>query len=97
MWNLHSLSATYSQRPSAVIGLDDPWAAYQFDMAVGQFGAWVEGKLAERDQAGKPKHTLEGLLSEDGADSADAGRFRSVSAEGLRKVRVREDGTWDED
>lgn len=77
-----------------MVGVDDPWAAYQFDMAVGQFGAWVEGKLAERDKAGKPKHTLEGLLS---TDDAGGGRFRSVSAEGLRKVRVREDGTWDDE
>ena len=95
VWNLHSLSVTYSQRPSAVVGVDDPWAAYQFDMAVGQFGAWVENRLAERDKAGKPKHTLEGLLADDGVGGGQA--FRSVSAEGLRKVRVREDGTWDDE
>ena len=95
VWNLHSLSVTYSQRPSAVVGVDDPWAAYQFDLAVGQFGAWVENRLAERDKAGKPKYTLDGLLADGDAGGGQA--FRSVSAEGLRKVRVREDGTWDDE
>jgi hypothetical protein len=83
----------YSLRPSAVIGVTDPWAAYQFDMAVGQFGAWVEGKLNERDAKGKPKHKLAQLL---GDDAQGEQQYRPVSAEGLRKVRVREDGTWED-
>ena len=94
MWNLHSLSVTYHRRPSEVIGVDDPWAAYQFDMAVAQFGAWVEGKLSERDKAGKPKHSLAKLL---GDEAAQVQECAPVSAVGLRKVRVKEDGTWDED
>ena len=49
---------TYHRRPSEVVGIDDPWAAYQFDMAVAQFGAWVEGKLNERDKSGKPVNSL---------------------------------------
>lgn len=85
---------TYHQRPSAVLGIDDPWAAYQFDMAVAQFGAWVDGKLSERDKAGKPTHTLAGLL---GDEAARVQEYAPVSAVGLRKVRVKEDGTWDED
>lgn len=94
MWNLHSLSATYSQRPSAVIGVEDPWAAYQFDMAVAQFGTWVENRLAERDKDGKPKYDLAQLL---GDEAAGERYYTPVSAEGLRKVRVKEDGTWDEE
>ena len=75
------------------MGVTDPWAAYQFDLAVGQFGAWVEGKLQERDKAGKPKHTLAQLLRED-----DGQRFAPlmVDVSQLRKVRVKEDGTWDD-
>ena len=84
---------TYSRLPSQVVGVTDPWAAYQFDMAVGAFGAWVEGKLAERDKAGKPKHTLAKLLD----DGTGARQFAAMSSAGLRKVRVKEDGTWDED
>ena len=93
MWNLHSLSATYCQRPSAVVGVADEWAAYQFDLAVGQFGAWVEGKLNERDSKGKPKHTLAALLDD---TPAQARQYMPVSAAGLRKVRVKEDGTWED-
>ena len=85
---------TYHRRPSEVIGVDDPWVAYQFDMAVAQFGAWVEGKLSERDKAGKPKHSLAKLL---GDEAAQVQEYAPVSAVGLRKVRVKEDGTWDED
>ena len=77
-----------------MIGVDDPWAAYQFDMAVAQFGAWVEGKLNERDKAGKPKHSLAKLL---GDEAAQVQEYAPVSAVGLRKVRVKEDGTWDEE
>ena len=85
---------TYHRRPSEVIGVDDPWATYQFDMAVAQFGAWVEGKLNERDKSGKPKHSLAKLL---GDETAIAQEYAPVSAVGLRKVRVKEDGTWDDD
>ncbi len=31
---LHLMAKTYSQRPSAFVGIDDEWAAYQFDAAV---------------------------------------------------------------
>ena len=93
MWNLHSLSVTYHQRPSEVVGIDDTWAAYQFDMAVAQFGAWVEGKLNERDTKGKPVNSLAKLL---GDEAAQVQEYAPISAMGLRKVRVKEDGTWDE-
>ena len=84
---------TYHQRPSEVVGIDDTWAAYQFDMAVAQFGAWVEGKLNERDTKGKPVNSLAKLL---GDEAAQVQEYAPISAMGLRKVRVKEDGTWDE-
>lgn len=87
---------THHQRPSALVGVTDEWAAYQFDMAVAQFGAWVEGKLSERDKKGKPKHTLGALLG----DTAAADRQYAplnIDPSTLRKVRVKEDGTWDEE
>ena len=34
MLTLHLLAKTYGQRPSAIAGIDDEWAAYQFDVAV---------------------------------------------------------------
>ncbi len=85
---------TYHRRPSEVIGVDDPWAAYQFDLAVAQFGAWVEGKLSERDKKGKPVTSLAKLLGDETARSQE---YAPVSPVGLRKVRVKEDGTWDDD
>ncbi len=94
MWNLHSLSATYSLRPSAAVGIDDAWAAYQFDLAVAQFGAWVEGKLNERDGKGKPKTTLAKLLGIKATAQGTSGL--ALPATAIRKVRVKEDGTWDD-
>ncbi len=76
-----------------MLGVDDPWAAYQFDMAVGQFGAWVEGKLSERDKAGKPNHTLAGLLAEQATGER---QYASVAGLVTRTVRVKEDGTSDD-
>jgi hypothetical protein len=76
------------------VGVADPWAAYQLDLAVAQFGTWVENMLAERDKQGKPKHTLAKLLG----DTAGTQEFAPLHIDpaGLRKVRVREDGTWEE-
>ena len=59
-----------------------------------QFGAWVEGKLGERDKAGKPKHTLAGLLG-DGERRQYAPL--NIDSSTLRRVRVKEDGTWDDE
>jgi hypothetical protein len=94
MWNLHSLSASYGQRPSRIIGIPGEWAAYQLDVAVHYWGAWVEGQLSETDDKGQPVHTLESLLA--GNDSA---RFAPLPIDtgNLRTVRVKPDGTWDEE
>jgi hypothetical protein len=65
------------------------------DVAVMEFGTWVENRLNERDSKGKPKHTLAKLLS------VETGRPReyaplNIDPAGLRRVRVREDGTWED-
>jgi hypothetical protein len=72
----------------------DPWAAYQLDVAVMEFGTWVENKLNERDSKGKPKHTLGKLLGE----SAGPREYAPLNIDpaAVRKVRVREDGTWED-
>lgn len=33
---LHNLGRLYGQRPSTFLGLDDPWLAYQVDVAAAQ-------------------------------------------------------------
>lgn len=57
-------------------------------------GRWVESKLSERDKQGKPKHTLKKLLAVKGAQPQ--GFALAVDLSQIRKVRVKEDGTWDD-
>ena len=56
------MAQAYGRRPSEVVGVEDPWAAYQLDTAVLTLGRWVENKLAEHTKDGKPKWRLEELL-----------------------------------
>lgn len=58
----------------------------------------MESKLSETDKQGRPVHTLAALLAEDQGQS-DAQRFASlpVDVSQLRKVRVKPDGTWDDE
>ena len=92
---------SYGQRPSRIIGVDDEWAAYQLDIATQQWGAWVEGKLHETDKQGKPVHALAALLAEPGepGEQSDAERYATlpIDVSQLRKVRVKPDGTWDDE
>ena len=50
---MHRLAEAYGKRPSAVAGIDDEWAAYQFDAAALALGRKVENAL--NDNAGKKK------------------------------------------
>lgn len=45
-----------------VIGEPSPWIAHQFDSAVTWFGQYVEGKVLETGNGGKPRYDLETLL-----------------------------------
>ena len=58
----------------------------------------MESKLGETDKQGRPVHTLAALLAEPGEQS-DKERFASlpVDVSQLRKVRVKPDGTWDDE
>lgn len=95
LWTLHSLSASYGQRPSSFLGLaPDSWDAWQVDVATLQAGRYVENQLAERDRDGRPRHTLEELLGE-GRWARDETAFRKLAVQGARKVKIRDDGTWD--
>jgi hypothetical protein len=83
MWNLHTLATTYHTRPSAVLGIADDWAAYQFDMAVLSFAQHVEAQLNK-------KIPLKRILSETGTGPiVDASLIGPV-----RAVMIGEDGTW---
>lgn len=43
--------------------IHDQWAAYCLDSAVSYFGNFVESKTSELDDRGKPKFSLNELLS----------------------------------
>lgn len=93
---MHSLAASYGQRPSGILGLDpSSWEAYQLDVATLQAGRYIENKLAERDKDGRPLYSLEGLLRGEGPGARGGSQFASMSKPGLRKVQIKEDGTWE--
>jgi hypothetical protein len=41
------VATTYSSRPSAILGLSDPWLAYQLDLATLLLGRRIEGLVAD--------------------------------------------------
>ena len=98
------MGKAYGTRPSEILGIEDPWAGYQLDVAVLGFGAWVEGELGKRDRHGRPKRTLEQLLRTTDDGRRTTGRppprgesaFKSPVLMGLpiRKVKPNADGTW---
>lgn len=93
MWKLHSLAGSYGARPSSLLGLaPTSWEAYQLDLCALQVGRWIEGKLAERDDKGKPKHTLAKLLDEE--EKQPATEFQSMAGKVVRKVAIPADGIW---
>jgi hypothetical protein len=74
IWQLHNLGTAYGIRPSAIIGVANSWAAYQFDVAVLIFGRWVENRIADGEN-------VQALLSNDhakGPAGPAGGCFRSV-------------------
>lgn len=92
------MAATYGRRPSELLGVEDPYAAYQVDAAVLGFGSWVEARLEERDKKGRPKWTLAALLEPARREGdAQAPRrtegFRSLAGK-ARKAKIGADGTW---
>lgn len=89
---LHSLSASYGQRPSSFLGLaPTSWEAWQVDVATLRAGRWIEGKLAERDRQGRPVYSLERLLNREEIAGEGFARLGMRA----RRVHVREDGTWE--
>ncbi len=79
LWTLHNLALSYGQRPAAILGVEDEWAAYQVDVATLTLGRWVEAQLAETDKKGRRVHSLHSLLAEPGA-ARPAGDFQGMSS-----------------
>ena len=86
------MSAAYGQRPSSYLGLPPTsWEAYSLDLATLQLGRWIEGKLDERNDKGKPIHKLSDLLSEKPAEQQE---FRSMKGLVTKKMAIPENGVW---
>lgn len=73
VWRLHIQADAYSKPPAELVGIRNTWLAYQFNGAVIFYGRYVEGKLNERDDDGKPIHSIENILSGQGEKSRDIG------------------------
>ena len=65
MFLLDQKAKRYGQRPATLLLIDpeaDPLFANSIDNAAYLWGAWIEGKLAETDDKGNQKFTLDQLL-----------------------------------
>lgn len=94
MWTLYGQATAFSRRPSEIVGIEDEWAAYQFDSACLYLGRWIDNKLGERNpRTGRPLYSLEGLLA-DGNSPPPPGGFKNPTGLVTRKVRANADGTW---
>lgn len=45
VWELYQTAKTYHVRPSDLVAVDDPYAAYCLDTAVGEFGRALDAEL----------------------------------------------------
>jgi hypothetical protein len=66
MWRLYTTAKATHSRPSALVCVEDRWAAYQFDSAVSFFGIAVENAAQEQIKAGEKwvnRYTLDQLLT----------------------------------
>lgn len=62
VWSLDQRAKRYGALPSQMVGINNPVLGYWFDEAVGWFGRFVDQKLSERDEKGKPLYRLESIL-----------------------------------
>ncbi len=65
LWQAWTLSQAYNKLPSEVYKLSkkyDDWTCFQFDNAIAYFGRWIDARLNEIDDKGKPRHQLKDLL-----------------------------------
>ena len=81
LWRLWTTAKSLGQRPSQLIGLTRPadgWLAACFDTSCVTFGRWVDSRLVDLDDEGRPRFRLADLLTGPPARKQDtAGRYRS--------------------
>jgi hypothetical protein len=106
LWLLHCLGKTYGGRPSAFVGVEDGWAAYQLDLAALVVGGEVEGRIAQADGKMTVEKALRAWAAErkaarrepspgpSPAGMGDESRFRDVTPYIEGKVAIPPDGIW---
>jgi hypothetical protein len=84
---LDRLGERYGQRPSAFLGLDDAWLAYQVDVA-----AWeARVRVLDEDTAQHGAfHAPNPALRQSGRRTP--GSFKGLGA--VRKMKIPENGIW---
>lgn len=90
MWSLYLTAKGTHSRPSDLLCVDDPWAAYMLDSAVTTLGVTIENAAQEQvnvggDQSPKwqAKYSLHDLLTPGFVIGDDAGDELPVGADGL--------------
>jgi hypothetical protein len=78
------LAKEYHSRPSAIVGIEDDWAAYQFDMACLQFARHVDKELDK-------KRSISAILSETSPQT----RYADIRQLGpIRTMKIPDSGVW---
>lgn len=89
LWLLHQTAATYSCRPSALVGLDeDTWLAYQVDVAALLLGQ----RVASLTEDGRL--SVSAALDRLEAERPAAGGYRDPRPMVSRVMAVPESGVW---
>jgi hypothetical protein len=83
---LHNICDAYGVLPSDYLQVDTPWARWQVDVTVLLIGRQAEAEAIENKQ-GRQGYSAVGRGQTSGYRSAAPMR-------GLRKVKIRENGTW---
>ena len=80
---MHVLAMTYHCRPSAIVGIPNEWAAYQFDLACFVAG---QGALNEAERKSYEKAKRKSGKGKRGRDTGDAQPMPSGVLRGLLKT-----------
>lgn len=85
MWELYNLGTAFAQRPSSILGIEEEWTAYQFDVMCLLIGREIEQDVAKGG-------SVEGAVRRRGSGSKKS--FRDARPYVSRKMQVPESGVW---
>jgi len=84
---LHLMGQKYGQRPSSILGVDDEWAAYQFDRAC----MTLASKVSEARRLKMPVSSV--LASPQKKGGLEQAEFRPPPMP-TKRVKIPETGVW---